>query len=587
MDAAGGTRGAGEPGAPQDARPELELESGRALTAVLDALADAVTIRAPDDRVVYANRAALERMSIESVEQLAGADPRALMDPYETVDEHGRPIRMEDLPSVRLLRGERPEPLLLRTVSRAGGDEHWVVLKATAITAPDGRVEAAVTIIEDVTAAKRAELRSAFLLRAGRVLASSLDYEQTLRNVANLAVPHIADWCAVDLFDADGDRKPVAVAHVDPAKLAMAARLREYEPEELDPERGLGRVLRTGEPELYPEIPEELIREAAVDDEHLRMLLEVGMRSALVVPMKVRGRTIGALTLVSAESGRRFDEGDVEFAGQIADRAALAVESSRLYTERSHIASTLQQTLLPPSLPEVPGWEVAALYRPAGPESDVGGDFYDLWQIGEDWLMMIGDVTGKGVEAAALTSLVRHTAWEASESSSQPTRVLARVDAALKRRGGHLAVCTTLCMRLRGARCTIAVGGHPLPLHMRGKEVGRVGRHGSMLGALSEVRWPEAEIEMQAGDTLVATTDGVTDAVAPDGKRFGGERLRGTLLEGAGEAPERLRERLARSLSSFQAAVQADDMAMMIMRFRGEPGRAEAERGRGRARVGA
>ncbi len=104
--------------------------------------------------------------------------------------------------------------------------------------------------------------------------------------------------------------------------------------------------------------------------------------------------------MVSAESGRTFDEGDVEFAAEIAVRAALAVENARLYSERSEIARTLQNSLLPEALPEIPGWEIAALYRPAGQESEVGGDFYDFWQVGEDWLMIIGDVTGKGVRAA-------------------------------------------------------------------------------------------------------------------------------------------------------------------------------------------
>ena len=108
---------------------------------------------------------------------------------------------MEDLPSVRLLRGEQPEPLLLRSVNRATGEEQWALLKATAVRDPSGSIEAAVTIIEDVTAAKRAALRMEFLAQASQVLASSLDYQQTLRNVAGLAVPQIADWCAVDLFD--------------------------------------------------------------------------------------------------------------------------------------------------------------------------------------------------------------------------------------------------------------------------------------------------------------------------------------------------------------------------------------------------
>src|SRR5947209_4559159 len=404
------------------------------LAVIVDALGEAVTIRGPDDHLIHANRAALDRLGLSSVEELREADPRTLMAGWETFGEGGGEVRMEDLPSVRALRGESPEPLMMRYVHRGTGEERWVVLKATAIRDSSGSIEAAVTIIEDVTAAKRSSLQMEFLARASQVLASSLDYQETLRNVAGLAVPQIADWCGVDLFDQEGAREPVAVAHVDPSKLEMAERLRAFDPDELDPDQGLGLVRRTGEPVLYNDIPDELLMEAAVDEEHLELLRAVGMRAVLIIPMVARSRTIGALTLVSAESSRTFDQSDIEFAGQIAERAALAVENARLYSERSEVARTLQSSLLPEALPELPGWEIAALYRPAGQQRQVGGDFYDFWEVDGDWLMMIGDVTGKGVGAATVTSLVRHTAWAASDFDRRPAAILERVDAALKRR---------------------------------------------------------------------------------------------------------------------------------------------------------
>jgi PAS domain S-box-containing protein len=538
------------------------------LSVIVEALAEAVTIRGPDDRLLHANRAALDRMGLSTLEELRAADPRMLMEGWETVGEDGREVRLEDLPSVRILRGERPEPLMMRSVHRRTGEEQWVLLKATAVRDAQGSIEAAVTIIEDVTAAKRASLRLEFLARASQMLASSLDYQETLRNVAGLAVPQIADWCAVDLFDEDGEREPVAVAHVDPSKLEMAERLREFEPDELDLDQGLGLVRRTGQPILYNEIPDELLVAAAVDEEHLGLLRGVGMRAVLIVPMIARGRTIGTLTLVSAESGRIFDEGDVEFAGQIAERAALAVENARLYSERSNVARTLQSSLLPEALPAVPGWEIAALYRPAGHESEVGGDFYDLWQVDGDWLMMIGDVTGKGAPAASVTSLVRHTAWAASEFDSRPTEVLARVDGALKRRPS-LSVCTALCMRLSLGRGTLASGGHPLPLHIGERGVSEIGHHGTLLGAFPTVDWPETSFKMQPGETLVAITDGVTDTVGLGDDRFGQTRLKELLAQAQNDPPVAVRERLVAALEEFQVGSQVDDTAILIMRFTG------------------
>jgi PAS domain S-box-containing protein len=552
---------------PEELRDALTGNEQR-LAVVLDALAEAVTIRGSDDHLRYANRAALEQLGFDSLEDLRKADPRALMGPYETAGEDGREIRMEDLPSVRLLRGEQPEPLLLRFVHRTTGEERWVLLKATAIRDASGSIEAAVTIIEDVSVTKRSALRMEFLAQASQVLASSLDYQQTLRNVAGLAVPQIADWCGVDLFSEEGVREPVAVAHSDPRKLEMAERLRAFEPDELDPNQGLGRVRRTGEALLYEEIPDHLLVEAAVDSEHLALLRAVGMRAVLIVPLKARSRTIGTLTMVNAESGRSFDRGDVEFAEQIAERAALAVENARLYSERSEVARTLQDSLLPEALPELPGWEIAALYRPAGHGSEVGGDFYDVWEAGEEWLVMIGDVTGKGVGAAALTSLVRHTARAASDFDRRPAQILDHVDAALRRRPA-LSVCTALCLRISLERVVIAAGGHPLPLHMSDEQVVELGTPGTLLGAFAGARREETPFTMQPGETLVAFTDGVTDTVGKDGERFGVERLRQVLTDVLGQPPGVVRRRVSEALEGFQVGSQADDMALVVARFTG------------------
>jgi serine phosphatase RsbU (regulator of sigma subunit) len=542
------------------------------LAVVLDAIGEAVTIRGIDGELTYANRAALDRMELADVEELRNAGTDALFGAYIVTGEDGQEITRDDLPSMRLLRGEDAEPLVMRTVERASGRESWVVLKATPVMGDDGTVEATVTIIEDITADRQAATRMEFLARAGQILASSLDYEQTLQNVAGLAVPRIADWCAVDLFDRDGQREPVAVAHIDPTKVEMASLLRAYEPERLDPEQGLGRVRRTGEPLVYNEIPDELLVAAAVDSEHLRLLRAVGMRAVMIVPLIARGRTIGALSFVNSESGRTFAQVDVEFADQIAARAALAVENARLYGSRVHVARTLQESLLPEALPEVPGWDVAAMYRAAGRDSDVGGDFYDLWPVGEEWMMMIGDVTGKGVEAAVVTSLVRHTAWAASDFAASPSAVLARVDAALKRRPER-PVCTGLCVRLSGARGVLACGGHPRPLRLTDRGVTELGSYGTLLGAFRNASWPETPFELQPGETFVAVTDGVTDARGRGGERFGAERLHELLRESRGDSPGAIRGRLLAALEEFQEGPQADDTAVVIMRYEGVPAR--------------
>jgi PAS domain S-box-containing protein len=180
---------------------------------------------------------------------------------------------------------------------------------------------------------KHSEEALRFLAESGAELSSSLDYRATLAGVARLAVPHLADWCAVDVLEEDGSTRRLAVEHQDPAKVALALELQERYPTSPEAPSGLPNVLRTGRSEFYPEITSEMVEAAARDEEHLRILREIGFTSALIVPMIARGRTLGAITLVSAESGRHYERADLELAEELARRAALAVDNARLYDE--------------------------------------------------------------------------------------------------------------------------------------------------------------------------------------------------------------------------------------------------------------
>ena len=180
---------------------------------------------------------------------------------------------------------------------------------------------------------REGEERFRFLAASGATLTSSLDYRTTLANVADLAVPTLADWCAVDVLDDDGSVERLAVEHSDPEKVALAFELQERSPSNPDTTRGVRKVLETGEPDMMEEIPEELLDQLAVDAEHREMMRALGLKSYMVVPMVARGRMHGAITLVSAESGRRYDESDLRLAEELARRAALAVDNAKLYEE--------------------------------------------------------------------------------------------------------------------------------------------------------------------------------------------------------------------------------------------------------------
>ena len=539
--------------------------SERRFDATIGALSDPVTIRDREHRIIYANAAALAHLGFDSIEELRSTSPDEIFSAYRVLDEAGREIAMADIPSVRILGGATAEPLVIRTIDRRTGAERWSLLKAAPLLGADEEVEATITIIEDVTEPKRAQRQAAFLARADGVLASSLDYERTLRNVAELAVPDLVDWCAVDLIDAAGERVPVAVAHVDPARLTLATELRNHTPTRLNPDQGLGLVLRTGTSALYPEITDEMLRASAVDDRHLELLRSVGMRSVVLVPMRLGSRSLGAMTLVSAESGRVLDQSDVAMAEQIAARAAGAIENSRLYSERSRIAHTLQQSLVPDKLPEIPGFELASAYRPAVANTEAGGDFYDVWEVDDAWMITIGDVTGKGVEAAALTAVVRHTMRAMSEFVSSPAELLARLDGTLKR-NGTASACTALCVRLDGHHVTVAAGGHPLPLCLTAGGVRPLGEHGPLLGVLDDVGWQESMVTLPPGSTLVLYTDGVTDAVGED-QRFGSKRLLSTLGALRTDSAAAVVDGLLAALAGFQVGANADDVAVLALRY--------------------
>ena len=542
------------------------LGTERRFDAVVGSLSDPVTIRDREHRIIYANKAALTHLGYASWDDLRGVPPGDIMADYVVLGEHGEPVSMDQIPSVRILRGEATEPLLIQTVNRHTGVHRWNLLKAAPLFDEAGEVEATIMMIEDVTEQRAAVRGAAFLAEASRVLASSLDYERTLRNVAELAVPSIVDWCAVDLIDEDGDRIPVSVAHVDPARLRLAEELRQYEPSRPDPEQGMGRVLRTGEPLLIPDISDEMLVAAATDDRHLTLLRAVGFRSALIVPITLGLRTLGTMTLVSAESGRVLGKADMELTQLVAARAAVAIENARLYGERSKIAATLQRSLLP-DLPEIPGYELASVYMPAYQGTEVGGDFYDAWEVDGGWMLAIGDVTGKGVEAAALTSLVRHTLRAVSEFRSSPAELLSQLDHLLKKERVR-SICTALCARVSGDRVTLAVGGHPLPFLINARGVNRVGEHGSLLGAFEDVEWHETDLTLEPRDTLITYTDGVTDAIRDDGERFGTIRLRSVLHRHRELAAAELVARVADSLHHFQVGAHADDVAIVALKRR-------------------
>src|SRR5215203_4060704 len=194
---------------------------------------------------------------------------------------------------------------------RKDGSTFWASVVVTALEDEDGNLRGFSKVVQDISERKRSDEVLRFLAESSATLASSLDCRTTLANVAGLAVPTLADWCAIDVLDDDGSVERLAVEHSDPEKVALAFGLQERYPSDPDTTRGVRKVLETGEPDMMEEIPEELLDQVAVDAEHREMMRKLGLKSYMVVPMVARGRNHGAITFVSAESGRRYNDTDL------------------------------------------------------------------------------------------------------------------------------------------------------------------------------------------------------------------------------------------------------------------------------------
>ncbi|MEY2441119.1 MAG: hypothetical protein QOJ46_545 [bacterium] len=543
-----------------------ELETIEAqLGAALSTLAEAVTVQHSRGALIYANEAAARMLGYDSPQELVATPLEELVGKFKTTSEDGSPLRMEDLPGRQVLAGIEPTPLVTHTIHTETGEEGWRLTKASGVYDRDGNVTLVVNVIEDITEVKRAEMTQRLLARAGEVLSSSLDYEATLQQVAELAVPELADWCGVNMPDGHGLIRSVAVAHADPEKVAFARRIGERYPTAADAPTGAAQVMRDGISQVVNEITDEMLEAAAQDAEHLELLQGVGLRAGLIVPMIAAGESVGTLSLVSAESSRRFSAADVALAEELARRAGTAVENARLYTERSHIARTLQTSLLPGRLPHMPGWRVATLYRPAGIENWVGGDFYDAFAVRGGWLAFVGDVAGRGAEAAALTGLCRHTLRTAAQLLDDPLDAVGTLNAELVARE-QMSLCSVAAVLLREhdgrATAEIVCAGHPQPLLASDGQVRQVGDFSPMLGAYPVSDWARASVELDPGDVLVLYTDGVFDAVGADG-RFGEERLQRTIA-GARDAGDAV-ARIDRALTAYEVGAQADDTAVLAV----------------------
>ena len=372
------------------------------------------------------------------------------------------------------------------------------------------------------------------LSQASASLDRSLDPAETLRAISRMAVPELVPVCVVDALDGTGSIGSTVAAAADPAlaaeieasptarplsdlQLDGVANLLDEQGPATAPASGADRGGSNGS--SHPQQPEPVVQ--AIDGhEHAAMMERAGYVCEVAFPMLARGRIHGMISFWRPEAERPFDRGLVSVLEDLSVRAALAYDNARLYAERAQVARTLRRSLMPAALPTIPGLELASYFRPMGAGSEVGGDFYDVISDSEGCWLIVGDVCGKGAEAAALTGFVRHTTAAYARETDRPGQVLTRVNRAMLEQDfeGCFATAILTRMRFRPAKVevTVALAGHPAALIARSDgDAGEFGASGKLLGVFPDADIEEAFTVMNPGDALALYTDGLTEAHAP------------------------------------------------------------------------
>ena len=418
--------------------------------------------------------------------------------------------------------------------------------------------------------ASRAQRRFQILDDIARVADGGRDLEQTLEAIAAILVPELGDFSMIDLIEGEQIRRATvraSGADVEEVERGLAARPPVFQ------ERMASDASFTSrqEPRLFERVTEDVLRDVAQDPEDLAFLLGLGVRSYIAVELRARGRPTGFLTLGVSHSGRRFHSDDADFAAVLAGRVALALDNAGLFSdlerserERAEIAETLQRGLLPPPLPHIPGWSIAAMYRPAGAENEIGGDFYDAFRIAGGWMVVIGDVTGRGAQAASVTALARYTLRTAAALTGDPVVALSTLNRALLARAGA-SLCSVAAMAIDedpDQPVRLAIAGHPAPLLVDGDTVVEVPITAPVLGAFGDATWEVERVEVRPGQHLVVVTDGVIEVSGPE-ERFGEQRLRETLA--GTSSPGLATQTLEAALHGFTAGELDDDAAILAV----------------------
>jgi PAS domain S-box-containing protein len=500
---------------PGDRFIELAMQDDRHVLDVLFRHArEAITVQDAAGRLVYANDLAARLIGFRTAEELLKAPVTELVARFEMVDQNGDVLPSDRLPGRRVLMGEKVVEEVIGYRVPGSHRVRWSRVNASPIKNDAAEVVLAINFFTDITDQVRRDETGRLLASANELLGGSLDLEENLAALAQLLVPQLGSWCGVHLIGDDGNLASVALIHPDSPEADLLVSMRQGERLSLDSDRMPARVARTRKPEIVTEITPEMLAmaEEVEGREFVDLFRRLKVNSVVCVPLQMGSQVIGALSLARTAPELPFDDSDVEILVSVADRAAVTLENARLYQHEHEVSQVLQRGLIPQFLPVVDGLAIAARYRPLTRIGHVGGDFYDVIPLSPDLCaLVVGDIEGKGIAAAAAVGLARHTIRAIVNVDPTPAVVIGALNQALIEEDQRMCTLAYVLLDRRGDGfdMNVTLAGHPPPMLVSSDGSStRLGSPCPPAGVIPSIEPIEEHYSLTRGDTLLIYTDG-------------------------------------------------------------------------------
>ncbi|MGH8870776.1 MAG: SpoIIE family protein phosphatase [Acidimicrobiia bacterium] len=501
---------------PGDRFIELATDENRHVLDVLFRHAsEAVTVQELSGRLLYANDKAASLLGFRTGAELVSKPAEGIVAGFEMIDRTGASLAVEDLPGRRVMAGEPFVEEIIGYRRKGSRRALWSRVHASPIKNDAGQVMLVINYFLDITAQVQRDESQELLATVYEALGSSLDRAESVQALARALVPRMGSLCVIHLVEPGGGPVPVAVVYPDSDDARALVQMGGLDPMSTEDDRLHARVVKSRKPETIERITPAMLDEAEArsGEEVVRVLRRLGLRSVACVPMRVGRRVTGTLTIARSAPDPEWERSDIDLLTTVADRAAATLENASLYQQQRQIADTLQTVLTPRTLPDVPGLELAGRYRPLSLVGHVGGDFYDVVPTPDRrFAVLIGDIAGKGIEAAAAVGLARYTLRSTIALDPKPETVLTQINEALLVED---RMCTLAYMVLKRQghrfRLQVTLAGHPPPILVKpdGHMV-RLGQPCPPAGVLPTLDPVDEEHWLSPGDIVLLYTDGFT-----------------------------------------------------------------------------